>query len=77
MMTTDTQDYRLRRAIQETLKARGMSQREVARRAHISHSRLNQFINGRRDMLGRHVDAVRWVLGLIIVNPLENTEDDG
>jgi len=71
-MCTDDSDYRLRRAIQETLKARGMSQREAARRAGISHSRLNQFINGRRDMLGRHVDSVRWVLGLIIVDPLDS-----
>lgn len=75
-MIAGESDYRMRRAIQETLKARGMSQREAARRAGISHSRLNQFLAGKRDMLGRHVDAVRFVLGLVIYDPL-TCEDDG
>ena len=71
---TNANDYMLRQGIIETLKARGMSQSEAARRAGISRTRLGDYVRGRRDMHGAAVDAVRRVLGLVIVDPL--ADDD-
>ncbi|MHA1565284.1 MAG: helix-turn-helix domain-containing protein [Alphaproteobacteria bacterium] len=69
-------DYPLRKAIRETIEERGVNQSELCRRAGVNPSALYRYLRGQRDMLGRKVDAVRIMLGLILVDPLGDEDEE-
>ena len=68
-------DYPLRRAIRETLEARGISKLELCRRAKMNPSALYRYLSGKRDLLAKAADRLRIELGLDLSDPVDNEEE--
>jgi transcriptional regulator with XRE-family HTH domain len=67
----------LRSKVQETLWARGIEQRELARRAELSESAISRFLRGERFLSPGAIDKVLDVLRLEVeIRPRREREEE-
>lgn len=56
-----------RRQIKDQMDRQGISQNKLAIKAGVSRVRLNMFLRGKGDMMGRNLEKVLDVLGMELV----------
>lgn len=54
----------IRQTIADEMDRQGIGQRELSRRTGITHARINDYVNGKRDMNGRNLEILMDELGI-------------